>query len=56
MVNAPTGVLPRGVNLGGVGGGGTPGQTSNMFDTQEKVAWGIKLSKIHPHTVSYRLS
>ena len=30
--------------------------TSNMFDAREKVALGIKLSKIHPHTVRYRLS
>ena len=29
---------------------------SNMFDTPEKVAWDIKLSKIYPHSVSYGLA
>ena len=31
-------------------------RNSNMFDTREKVARSIKLIKIHPHMVSYRLS
>ena len=28
----------------------------NMFDMREKVIRGTKFSKIHPHTMSYRLS
>ena len=28
-------------------------RVANMFDAKEKVARGIKLSKIHPHTVNY---